>query len=43
MEIEENIAAYPEGVTPKNQGYHNAYGWNYPNERIAHVWKGNQA
>jgi putative aldouronate transport system substrate-binding protein len=41
VEVEPNVAYYPEGMDVSNQGYHNSYGWAYPNERIAHVWKGN--
>jgi len=36
-----NVAMYPEGVSVENAGWHNSYGWAYPNERIAHVWIGN--
>jgi putative aldouronate transport system substrate-binding protein len=36
-----NTAMYPAGVDGANNGYHNSYGWAYPNERIAHVWQGN--
>jgi putative aldouronate transport system substrate-binding protein len=36
-----NTAMFPEGVDGSNTGWHNSYGWAYPNERIAHVWKGN--
>ena len=32
---------YPEGVEVSNAQWHNSYGWAYPNERIAHVWIGN--
>lgn len=40
-EEDSNVAMYPEGVSVENQGWHNSYGWAYPNERIAHVWIGN--
>ena len=36
-----NTAMYPEGVEVSNAQWHNSYGWAYPNERIAHVWIGN--
>lgn len=36
-----NVAYYPEGMTAENQTYHNSFGWIYPNQRCAHVWKGN--
>ena len=36
-----NTAMYPEGIEVSNSQWHNSYGWAYPNERIAHVWIGN--
>ena len=37
----DNVAMYPEGVDVSNAQWHNSFGWAYPNERIAHVWIGN--
>jgi putative aldouronate transport system substrate-binding protein len=37
-----NTAKYPDGMDASNAGWHNSYGWAYPNERIAHVWVGNE-
>ena len=41
VEIDDNVAGYPEGVSVTNQGNHNSYGWVYPNQRVGHVWEGN--
>ena len=37
----DNTAMYPEGIDVSNAQWHNSYGWAYPNERVAHVWIGN--
>lgn len=36
-------AAFPEGVTLANVGYHNDFGWAYPNQFLGHPWAGNDA
>ena len=41
VEIADNVAGYPEGMDVSNQTYHNSLGWSYPNQRVAHVWQGN--
>ncbi len=41
VETENGQAAYPEGVDASSVGYHNDYGWAYPNQFAAHAWDGN--
>jgi len=41
VEIADNVAGYPDGMDVSNQTYHNSLGWAYPNQRVAHVWQGN--
>lgn len=42
--VDENgNAAYPEGVTLADVGYHNDFGWAYPNQFLGHPWAGNDA
>lgn len=43
VETEDGMAAYPEGVDATNVGYHNDYGWAYPNQFVGHAWEGNPA
>lgn len=35
------LAAYPEGVDISTVGYHNDFGWAYPNQFLGHPWEGN--
>lgn len=40
--IDENgLAAYPEGVDAMSTGYHNDFGFAYPNQFAGHPWTGN--
>ena len=40
--VDENgQAAYPDGITADNVGYHQDYGWAYLNQFCAHAWQGN--
>lgn len=41
VETEDGLAAYPEGVDSSNVGYHNDFGWIYPNQTAGHAWDGN--
>ncbi len=42
--VDENgNASYPEGVDLSNVGYHNDFGWSYPNQFLGHAWQGNDA
>jgi putative aldouronate transport system substrate-binding protein len=41
IETADGMAAYPEGVNPSNVGYHNDFGWIYPNQFAGHPWVGN--
>ena len=41
VETEEGLAAYPEGIDSSNVGYHNDFGWIYPNQTAGHAWEGN--
>lgn len=41
VEDENGQAAFPEGVDATSVGYHNDYGWMYPNQFIGHAWAGN--
>ncbi len=41
VETEDGLAAYPEGVDSSNVGYHNDFGWIYPNQTAGHAWEGN--
>lgn len=43
IETEDGLAAYPEGVDAGNVGYHNDFGWAYPNQFAGHAWDGNPA
>ena len=38
---ENNLAAYPEGVDATSVGYHNDFGYIYPNQFAGHPWDGN--
>lgn len=42
VEDENGLAAYPEGADVNTVGYHNDYGWIYPNQMVAHAWEGNE-
>lgn len=37
----DGLAEYPEGVTAMNVGYHNDFGFIYPNQFAGHPWVGN--
>lgn len=39
---EDGLAAYPEGADVNAVGYHNDYGWIYPNQMAGHAWEGNE-
>ncbi len=41
VETAEGLAAFPEGVDASNAGYHNDFGWIYPNQTAGHAWDGN--
>ncbi len=41
IETENGLAAYPEGVNASSVGYHNDFGFMYPNQFIGHAWEGN--
>lgn len=41
VENEDGLATYPEGKDVTSVGYHNDYGWIYPNQMIGHAWEGN--
>jgi putative aldouronate transport system substrate-binding protein len=41
IETPEGLAAYPEGVNATNVGYHNDFGFIYPNQFAGHPWVGN--
>ena len=41
IETEDGMAAYPEGVTASSVGYHNDFGFVYPNQFAGHAWQGN--
>ncbi len=43
VETENGQAAYPEGVDANSVGYHNDYGFIYPNQFAGHAWEGNPA
>lgn len=38
---EDGNATYPEGITAATCGYHNDFGWIYPNQFAGHAWTGN--
>ena len=38
---DDGLAAYPEGVTAATSGYHNDFGFIYPNQFAGHPWVGN--
>lgn len=38
---DQGLAAYPDGVDATNVGYHNDFGWIYPNQFAGHPWTGN--
>lgn len=42
VETEDGMAAYPEGIDASNSGYHNDFGWAYPNQFAGHPWVGNE-
>lgn len=37
----DGLAEYPEGVDATNVGYHNDFGWIYPNQFAGYPWVGN--
>ncbi|MDR1970914.1 MAG: ABC transporter substrate-binding protein [Treponema sp.] len=41
VETPDGMAAYPEGINAQNVGYHNDFGWIYPNQFVGHPWVGN--
>lgn len=41
VETSDGQAAYPEGITAQTTGYHNDFGFTYPNQFIGHAWEGN--
>jgi len=41
VETQEGLAAYPEGIDATNVGYHNDFGFIYPNQFVGHAWEGN--
>jgi putative aldouronate transport system substrate-binding protein len=41
VETSDGMAAYPDGVTASSVGYHNDFGWIYPNQFVGHAWTGN--
>lgn len=38
---DDGLAAYPEGVDATSSGYHNDFGFIYPNQFAGHPWEGN--
>lgn len=40
---EDGLAAYPDGVDANSVGYHNDFGYVYPNQFAGHPWTGNPA
>lgn len=42
VEVADGVAGYPEGADVNAVGYHNDYGWIYPNQMVGHVWEGNE-
>lgn len=40
-EKEDGTAGYPEGIDATNVGYHQDFGWIYPNQMAGHAWEGN--
>ena len=38
---EDGMARYPDGVDASSVGYHNDYGFIYPNQFVGHAWEGN--
>ena len=40
---DDGMAAYPDGVDATNVGYHNDFGFIYPNQFAGHAWVGNPA
>ncbi|MCH5352924.1 MAG: ABC transporter substrate-binding protein [Acutalibacter sp.] len=38
---DQGLAAYPDGVDATSVGYHNDFGWIYPNQFAGHPWTGN--
>lgn len=38
---DDGMAAYPEGVDAASVGYHNDFGFVYPNQFAGHAWEGN--
>jgi ABC-type sugar transport system, periplasmic component len=38
---DDNMAAYPEGIDASNVGYHNDFGFAYPNQFAGYPWVGN--
>ncbi len=41
VETDDGLAAYPDGISASNAGYHQDYGWIYPNQFAGHPWDGN--
>lgn len=42
VETEDGMADFPEGADVNSVGYHNDYGWIYPNQMVGHAWVGNE-
>ena len=40
---DDGMAAYPDGVDASSVGYHNDYGFIYPNQMCGYPWVGNEA
>ncbi len=38
---DDGLATFPEGVDAQTVGYHNDFGWIYPNQFAGHPWAGN--
>ncbi len=43
VETEDGLATFPDGVDITNVGYHNDFGWGYPNQFAGNPWVGNPA
>lgn len=41
IETPDGMAAYPDSINAENVGYHNDFGWIYPNQFAGHPWVGN--
>ncbi len=40
---DDGMATYPDGADVNSVGFHNDYGWIYPNQMVGHAWEGNDA